>query len=106
MIENKASLFALINGIVCLLVYAFFLTPKQIFEVTRPKNWLTRLRWIILSILVISVLTSIPSVVYQYYRTFGHDSEFLRNLATITSQISKTCTTILLVLVFTYKKRD
>lgn len=104
-IQNNASLFAFANGLVCLLIYAFFLTPKQIIEVTEPKDWLTRLRWIILGILVLSVVSSLPSVLYQFYRMIGEEHPLLRTVATVTGQISKTCTTVLLVLVYTYKRK-
>lgn len=104
MIDNWSSLFAVITSIACVSVYIFFLMSKQVAEVVRPRDWLSRLRWIILAILVISIIASVPGIVYQVYRMLGEDSVLLRNVATITSQISKVATTILLVMVFTYRK--
>lgn len=106
MINNWYALTAFLISFLSLLVYAFFLMPKQINEVLRPKDWLTRLRWIILTILAVSILTSIPGVVYQYSRVLGDESDFLRNFVTISSNISRLASTVLLVLVFTYRKKE
>lgn len=106
MINNYSSLLAFLISVVCFAVYLLFLTPRQFKEVLRPRDWLTKLRWIILAILVVSLLTAIPSLVYQYYRTIGIEYTVLRNVATVTSNISKLGLTILLVLVFTYRKSD
>lgn len=103
---NYAALTAFIIGGFCTSVYVFFLMPKQFNEVLRPKNYLTRLRWIILAILLISIGTSIPGLLYQYGRIGGQDFQVLRNVATITSNVSRLATTILLVLVYTYRKEE
>jgi hypothetical protein len=105
-VHNYSSLAAFIISAVCFAVYLFFLTPRQLEEVLRPRDWLTRLRLIILGILLISLLTSVPSLLYQYYRTIGQEHVLLRNVSTVTSNISKLGLTVLLVLVFTYRKRN
>lgn len=102
MITNYASLLAFVLSVGCLTVYALFLIPKQTQEVLKPGDALTRLRWIILTMLVISLITAVPSTVYQYYRATGVELELLRNVSAITSNLSKVATTVLLVLIFTY----
>ncbi len=106
MIQNYPSLIAFVTGIVSLSIYMFFLAPKQFNEVLRPKDGITNLRKIILTLLIVTILTSIPPTVYQFYRMTGHEYTFLRNLSTILSQASKLGTTILLVMVYTYRRKD
>lgn len=106
MIDNYFSFSGFIISVICLGVYVLFLTPKQFKEVLRPVDWLTGLRWYILLILILAIITSIPSTLYQLYRALGDNYIVLQNISTVTSQISKLSTTILLVLVFTYSKKD
>jgi hypothetical protein len=107
MIASYSSLVGTVIGLLCLGVYIFFLTPLQFKEVLRTdRMWLSRLRWIILSILVISIITAVPGLIYQIGRTFGHDYTVLRNIATILGSISKLGTTILMMLLYTYKQKE
>lgn len=106
MITNYPSLFALIVSIVSVIVLAGFLFPKQVTETLRPQDQLTGLRRIILAILVVSVLSTIPTIIYQYFRMVGHEYDVMRNVVTVTSQISRIANLTLLVMVFNYHIKD
>lgn len=103
---NYASLAGFVIGLVCTGVYVFFLTPRQLKEVVRPYDGLTRLRWTIFFILLFSIIAAIPGLVYTYFRSFGHNYHILQNIAVITGNISRLGTTALLVLVYTYRRKD
>lgn len=102
---NRYALFGLIVRLICTSIIAFYVVPKQVREVMRPKNQFTKLRWILLSLFCVSVLFSVPSIAYQALRIFGHDSHVLRNFVTISANISTIATTWLLVLIYRYKVR-
>ena len=88
-------------------VIVFYVIPKQFAEVLRPYNWLTGLRWQILGLFIFSVVSAIPSMTYQMLRSFGNiEADFLRNIASITGNISDLGITILLVLIYNYKQKD
>lgn len=103
---NHTALISFILGLVIEVVYVAFLTPKQLKEVLRPYDGLTKLRYYILAILVIAILTGIPGLAYTYFRIYGQSYHALQNIASITTRVSGLATTTLLVLVFTYRKKD
>lgn len=103
---NLYALISLLIRILALGIILFYVIPKQFMEVTRPKNWLTGLRWQILLLFIFSIMAAIPSLTYQYIRTFGGDSQVLRNVASITSNLSSLGTSILLVLIYNYRRKD
>lgn len=84
----------------CYLIYL------QVIETLRPVDGLTPLRWQILLTLVISVVTQVPSIYYQYLRIAGIDSPVLREVVTITANFSLIAIMVLLVLIFNFKKRS
>jgi hypothetical protein len=97
---------ALIIKFLTLLVMLFYLIPKQVAEVLRPKDWLTGLRWQILLLLIASVITSIPASTYTILRYYGTDSALLREISLITNNVSGLAIIVLLVLIFNYKRKD
>jgi len=103
---NVSSLIALIIRFAGFVVVGFYLFPKQLREVLRPVDWLTRLRWQILALLSVSVISGIPSIWYQIIRLTGGEAEILRNISTVTSNISQLLIIILLVLIFNYKRKS
>lgn len=103
---NLYALVSLVIRVLAIAVILFYVIPKQFMEVTRPKNWLTGLRWQILILFIFSITAAIPSVYYQYIRTIGGDSVILRNVASIAGNLSNLGTSILLVLIYNYRKRD
>jgi hypothetical protein len=90
----------------CFLTYLFFLAPRQFGEVLRPVDWLTKLRWWILGILILTMAALIPSIPYQYFIATGQEYDTLRNISSIAGGINLIGSTILMVLVFTYKRED
>lgn len=84
----------------CYLIYL------QVVETLRPVDGLTPLRWQILLTLVISVVTQVPSIYYQYLRIAGMESAVLREVVTITANFSLIAIMVLLVLIFNFKKRS
>jgi hypothetical protein len=105
MIENTPAFISFLLGLLTTSVFIFFLMPKQFKEVIRPYDGLTRLRWYILAILVFSIITAIPGLTYVYFRSTGHEYHVLRNIASILGRISSLATTILLILVYTYRTK-
>lgn len=83
-----------------------FVIRKQYYEVLIPRDWLTRLRWIIFSTLLASIIGLVPVIAYQYIRMFGGDSETLRSVATVTGNIGRLASTVLLVMIYTYRKKE
>lgn len=102
---NYAAGFSFLTAFTALFVLAY-LAPKQMAEVVRPRNWLTTLRWQILMILIVSIIGLIPSVVYLGLRTWGIENELLRNVSTVTGNISRVANVILLLMVFKYKRKE
>lgn len=106
MIENYPAFFRFITVFICFCVYVFYLTPRQIREVLRPNDWLTGLRWLILAILTMTALTFIPSLVYLFYLSRGEEYEILRSVSSIIGGINLFGTTILMILIFNYRKKN
>lgn len=102
---NWYALVSLIIRVLSIGIILFYVIPKQFFEVLRPKNWLTGLRWLILLLFIFSVISAIPSLAYQFLRTIGDDSPLLRNIASISGNLSNLGTSVLLVLIYNYKKK-
>lgn len=97
-------LFNLTFGLIMLVGYAY-LAVKQFIQVLRPRDFLTRLRVQIFSVLMISIITFIPSLVYQFVRLSGDESEFLRAVVNILSRVSSLCVLIILIAVFNYRQK-
>ena len=100
-----STVIALVIKLVVFAIISFYIVPKQLREVFRPYDGLTALRWQILVLLSVSVITSIPSAAYQVVLFLGEKSELLREIATITNNVSSLIIVVLLVLIFNYKKR-
>lgn len=103
---NIYALTSLVLGSVAVGALIFYLIPLQFNEVLKPKDWLTRLRWRILSLLSLITLMAFPSLVYQFFRYLGTDYESLRNIASITNRLSFLGVVFVLILVFNYKRKD
>lgn len=103
---NLYALISLIIRIFSLSIILFYIIPKQFAEVIRPKSWLTGLRWQILILFVFSIIAAIPSLTYQIIRTMGQEADMLRNIASITGNLSNLGTSILLVLIYNYKGKE
>lgn len=87
-------------------VVAFFIIPKMIAEVARPKSQFTRLRWIVLLLFVISAMTAVPVLVYQYMALFERPSQQLASLVGVVSSVGGLANTILLLMLFTYRYQE
>lgn len=86
-----------------LTVYTFFLFVKQVRETKANKDVYSPLRNYILAILVLSIITLCPLVMYQYLIATGNDSVALRNMISIIGGLNQITTTVLMVLIFTYR---
>jgi hypothetical protein len=100
------------NAVVSLIIGLFtlgvliYIIPIQGRESLRPFDQLTKLRWIIFILLVLSAYTIVFPLMYQFLRATGSDSEAFRNIASISSRVSQFGTAILLLMVFKYKVKD
>lgn len=106
MIENPAFLIRATITTACLLVFLFFLIPRQMKEVLLPLDGLSRLRWQIFGILLLIALTLIPSIVYQYFIAFGHEYKVLRNIVSIVGGVNLVGLTVLFVMIYVYRRKD
>lgn len=103
---NVWALVSLLIKMASLGTILFYIIPKQFREVMRPKNWITPLRWQLLLLFGFSIISALPALSYQVIRTFGGESPGLRNMASISGNLSTLATTILLYMVYNYKKKD
>jgi hypothetical protein len=99
------AFFGLLVGLTTIAAYVH-VTFKQSAEVTRPRNWLTGLRWLLLATLVIAVLGYVPSLVLLGLRTFHIESPVLRSISTITGQVSRLGGAVLIEAVYNYKRKE
>lgn len=88
-------------GVICL-----YVIPKQFLEVLRPKDWLTRLRWQLLLLFIFSAIATLPALAYQFGQLYGYNSSTLQNVARITANLSNLGTSVILVLIYKYRKND
>lgn len=103
---NIYTLVSLALGTVAVAIIIFYLIPKQLMEVLQPRDWLTRLRWRILALLVLITLMALPSLVYQSFRYAGYDYEILRNISAITGRLGYLGLVYVLILIFNYKRKN
>lgn len=99
---NSSIVFSLVTGSISLLVL-LYVSRKQFYEVLLPSDGLTRLRWIILIMLVVSIIGIVPVLAYQTLRLMGTDSDTLRNIAAITGNLSRLASALLLLMVYHYR---
>lgn len=106
MIENWVFFSRFLMTFAVFLLYVLFFNYRQSREVARPRDGLTRLRWIILSVLLLTTVTLVPVMVYQLLISFGHDYGIMRNIISIVGGINVICSTFLLYLIFTYHIKE
>lgn len=106
MIDNWAVFTRFLVTFLCFLVYLSFLIPRQAKEVLLPTDGLTKLRWYLLSILLVIMLTLIPSIVSQFFTATGHNYSLLKNVSAIVGAINLAALTILFVMVYIYRRKD
>lgn len=103
---NIYSLIGLVIRSIAIAIILFYIIPKQFKEVLRPKDWLTGLRWQMLLMISLAIVASVPSVVFQVLRTIGIDAPVLRDIASITGNLSFLAISILLVMIYNYKRKE
>jgi hypothetical protein len=89
----------------CLITYLCLIIGVQWREVLKPKDWLTGLRWFILGSLSISAIALAFPAIYLFYLSLGNDSQTLRQVISLISGVHLISSTVLLVLIFTYRRR-
>lgn len=102
---NLPVLFSIFFGLVLFIGYSY-ISILMVKESTRPRDWLTPLRYRILAAMVLTVLTIVPSLIFQILRYYGIESGELRNIVTITSRVGGLLNLFLLYSIFTYKRKD
>lgn len=100
------AVISLILRVFAIGIILFYIIPRQFLEATRPRDWLTGLRWRILILVIFMILSSLPVVVYQQQRIDGTVSDTFRNVASISSNLSYLSMSILLILIYNYKNAD
>lgn len=99
------SLTALITKAIVVVICSY-LFAKQYNEAYGRKDDLTNLRYQILSVLGVTLVNQVPSIVYQWVRLVGNEAPILREIVTVTSNLSLLLIVILLVLIFNYKIKE
>lgn len=102
---NLAIILNIAFGLVLLAGYSY-MSVIMVKEAMRPKDWLTPLRYRILAAMALTVLTIIPSLLFQVLRLYGYESEELRTLVTVTSRVGGITNVFLLYSIFNYKRKD
>lgn len=92
---------ATLIGSLGIFFFVIYLQFKETYG--RPVDYITPLRKRILIVFVICIVASLPSIVYQYARSIGLDSENLRNLVTITSGIFRVAISLQMLTIWTYR---
>ena len=106
---NTNAIIGLIIRLISLGIVLFFVIPRHMRDMDDTKldhDGLDRLRWIILLLLSLSIVASIPGVAYQVVRSLGYSSIILQNISTISTNASILGTSILLILIYTYKRKE
>jgi len=103
---NVYSLIGLVIRSIAIAIILFYIIPKQFKEVLRPRDWLTGLRWQMLLMFSFAILASVPSVVYQILRTIGVDAPVLRDISSVTGNLSFLAISLLLVMIYNYKRKE
>lgn len=103
---NLYSLFNLITRIYSIIVFLIivYLQIREVFG--RPKDFLTKFRRRILILLLVSIIATVPSLIYQFARSRGLDSEGLRNAVTITGGLFTVTISHLMLTIWRYKGKD
>lgn len=91
---------------ICIFIGGLFIFSVQVQEILRPVDGLTRLRWQILAAVTISIIAGIPALTYHLISIAGGDTGELSRIATVTTNVSQLSIMILLVMIFTYVRRD
>ncbi len=103
-VDNWSAAVAVLLLAICLGGYLFAIR-RQFVEVLVPRDSLTQFRWYILGSLITTIVGIMPVMAYQALRMVGIESELLRNIANITGNISRLAGMVLIVLIYTYKKK-
>lgn len=96
---NLPSLFSFILTVLITLATALYLVPRQIKQVMRSRSALTPVRWTILAMLIMGILGAFPTMVYQFIRFVGLELLWLRDVATISSSISRLSFFVLIIVI-------
>lgn len=102
---NFYSLFSLVTIIISTIIFLYVVYLQYQETYGREKDFITPLRQRILMLFILSILSSAPSIVYQYARTRGWDSEQLRNIVTISGGIFRITISWLMLMIWTFKGR-
>ena len=105
MIDNYGSLFSAILGIITLITvcYVFHL---QVVEFFQPRDKYRRIKVLLMVVSLIFMITMIPVILYQVYRSFGIDIPELRSLATYTGRIGPLAMALSWLMIYKSNKID
>ena len=105
MITNFDALFSVVLGIItlCIVGYVFHL---QVIEFFQPRDKYRFVKILLMLVSVIFLVTMIPVIVYQLYRTLGVDLPTLRSLATYTGRIGPLAMAISWLMIYKSNRID
>lgn len=103
---NIYSLIGLVLRTLAVGIIVFYIIPKQFKEALRPKDWLTGLRWQMLALFSLAIVASVPAIVYQILVTNGIQAPILRNVATISGNLSFLGISIVAAMIYNFKKKE
>lgn len=92
-------------SIVTLAIFAHLIVVQGI-EVAVIRDFLSRYRAYILTFLIISFLSIIPSTYYLILRFYGVNDEDLRNFATVCARIGPLAQGIAFEFIYFYRKKE
>lgn len=90
----------------CALSLFLYVFPQQLSMALSERDFLSGLRWRILALLSTAIISLIPSIWLQFMVLLDLDPGVLRNVSTVTTNLSILAFAILLVSILKYKPEE
>lgn len=103
---NIPVLIGLLLRIVSVAFIGFYIGSKAALELRRPKDGLTKLRWILLTTIFSTVIIAVPSITYQITRLHQPSVNTLQAIASISGNLSYFVLAVSLGLIYSYNRED
>lgn len=104
-LANSGIALSIFISIVTLGIFAHLIVVQGI-EVVTIKDFLSRYRSYILTFLIISFLSLIPTTYYLILRSYGVNDEDLRNFATVCARLGPLAQGIAFEFIYFYRKKE
>lgn len=83
-----------------------YVIPVQVMELTRSRDSLTKLRIMLLCMVMFTVMAGLPPFAYQFIGISVSTTELLRQIASLCSAFGFFMSSLLLVFIYNYKRKE